>query len=243
MEEIDALLWLERLEELHELDWRSQLLSRKVRDRINPFEDFDDNQFTAHFRLPKASILHLIGLIEEQSSRTYSHSFSVSTWLRGLIVMWFYFIGAQQILIGDYADLHQSTVSRIVKWVSVSLAHLRHRFIFFPSEWWNKLYSSKSSRHRIVSRRHWFHRLHSRANLVPPRRVVRKQEWNFLCLVGQDILTMFESLTKSQIWCQLNVNTVLRKSRVKAHSPIHNTGLGEVFGILFTFSSKSRCLR
>lgn len=108
--------------------------STTIRDRSNPFEEFDDEQFSARFRLPKSSMVHIIDLIEEQSlPSTYSLGFSVPTWLQVLIAMRFYGTGAQQILVGDYAGLHQTTVSRIVKKISTAIAKLRDRFIAFPS--------------------------------------------------------------------------------------------------------------
>lgn len=133
MDRTDALLRLERLEELFDLNRRSQLRNRRLKDRSNPFEEFDDEQFSARFRFPKSSIIHFISLIEEKLPTSYSHSLTVPSWLQVLIAMRFYGTGAQQILVGDYAGIHQSTVSRIVKRISTAIAKLRQRFISFPT--------------------------------------------------------------------------------------------------------------
>jgi hypothetical protein len=105
---------------------------RIIRDRINPFELFTGPEFIRRFRFSKQNVVTIIELISVDISPKADRHFAVPPHLQVLIALQFYATGAFQITVGDLIRLHQTTVSRIVKRVSIALADKKQQFVKFP---------------------------------------------------------------------------------------------------------------
>ena len=105
---------------------------RIIRDRLNPFELFEDREFIRRFRFTKETVFHLINLLKNVVEPDTKRSYSVPSHLQILITLQFYATGTFQITIGDLIRVHQTTVCRIIKRVSIAIANKRNKFIIFP---------------------------------------------------------------------------------------------------------------
>ena len=105
---------------------------RIIKDRINPFEFFREEEFTRRFRFSKENVIFIVDLIYNDICPKVNRYYAIPPHLQVLISMQFYATGAFQISIGDLVRVHQATVCRVVKRVSVALARKKHRFVNFP---------------------------------------------------------------------------------------------------------------
>ena len=105
---------------------------RIIRDRVNPFELFGDAEFVRRFRFSKENVIYIIDLVYNEISPISRKYQDIPPHLQVLIALQYFATGAFQITVGDLTRIHQTTVSRIVKRVSVALARKRRRFIRFP---------------------------------------------------------------------------------------------------------------
>ena len=105
---------------------------RIIRDRVNPFELFGDAEFVRRFRFSKENVIYIIDLVYYEISPISRRYQDIPPHLQVLIALQYFATGAFQIAVGGLTRIHQTTVSRIVKRVSVALARKRRRFIRFP---------------------------------------------------------------------------------------------------------------
>lgn len=124
MEYINILNYVEIVENLRR--------ERILRDRLNPVEEYDEENFFHRYRFHKNTVLDLLGQIQEPLQRkVYRHTIAPVTQL--LVTLRFYATGAFLKLIGDSFGIHASNVSRIVKSVSECIARQRGTYITFPT--------------------------------------------------------------------------------------------------------------
>ena len=113
---------------------RNQLRRERVfRDRMNPFYWFsDEGDFIDRFRFTKGTVQYIIELVAHDIGPHTARSHAVPAFLQVLIALEFYASGTFQITVVDIIHVHQSTVRRIVKRVSIALARKKHMFIRLP---------------------------------------------------------------------------------------------------------------
>ena len=107
---------------------------RLFRDRYDPFDFYDDSEFKKRFRFTKVTTRYIITLIEmdERITRHTRRNAALPPYQQVLLCLRFYATGSFQITVGDFLNIHQSTVSKIIKHVSIAIAIRRNRFIFMP---------------------------------------------------------------------------------------------------------------
>lgn len=105
--------------------------SRVFRDRMNPMDQFNENEFKDRYRLPRNAVIQLVELLKHLEPMTHrNHSISAVEQL--LLTINFYASGGFQISVADNIRVHKSTACRIIKKVSVEIAKLRQNFIKMP---------------------------------------------------------------------------------------------------------------
>ena len=75
---------------------------------------------------------YIIGILTPRLTHSTNRSCSIPVHLQVLIALEFYATGCFQITVGDVIHVDQSTVSRVIKAVSISIAEKRRQFIKFP---------------------------------------------------------------------------------------------------------------
>ena len=122
---MDIVELLDRLEELR--------VTRALRDRINPFEEFTDEEFKNRYtRLYKETALSLVNLIADELQLSTTKNKFVPPFLQIAIAMRFYAKGNFQITDGDLIGVSQPTVCRTIHRVSREIAKNKKHFIKFP---------------------------------------------------------------------------------------------------------------
>ena len=123
----DELLYLNYLD--HDGGERVDVLM----DRGDPFEELSDIKFQERFRLSKPTVSYLLQQISEHLTYPTNRNHPVSPMNRLLTTLRFYATGAFNILIGDTANVHKTTVARIIHDVSSIIASYSPRYISFPT--------------------------------------------------------------------------------------------------------------
>ncbi|XP_018397205.1 PREDICTED: putative nuclease HARBI1, partial [Cyphomyrmex costatus] len=107
---------------------------RYIRDWINPFDIYNNQEFKRRFRFNKDSILHgILPLIENELICQNNRGLPISPLYQLLICLRFYATGSFQQVLGDTIIVSQPTVSRTVFRVSLLLARHLNRFVKMPS--------------------------------------------------------------------------------------------------------------
>lgn len=107
-------------------------LPRQIYTRANYFDTFDDVSFRRRFRLTKECVHNLLILIEHRLEYQHDLNNSVSPINQLLVTLRLFSTGGHLQSVADFAGMHLSTVSRIVKRVSEAIAQLYVAFIKFP---------------------------------------------------------------------------------------------------------------
>lgn len=107
---------------------------RVIRERINPFDMFDEIAFRNRYRLSKEAVRFVIHLIEDRLLSQAMHEKDISSALQVLITLRFYAKGCYQLELGDLHGVSQPTVFRIVAKVSRVIAVYLPRFVHFPDD-------------------------------------------------------------------------------------------------------------
>lgn len=107
---------------LHAYQMRRALRRNRVfRDRTNPLDVFNDNQFLRKFRFPRAFIYQLTGELEDNIKHPAARKGSLPPVLQVCLALRFYATGATQGVIGDLFGVDQSTASRTITRVTNAL--------------------------------------------------------------------------------------------------------------------------
>ncbi|XP_040071348.1 putative nuclease HARBI1 [Ixodes scapularis] len=105
---------------------------RVLRDRLNPFEDFDEDGLQQRFRFGRAGIMFLADTLRPDLERRTRRSRALSAEQQVIIALQFYATGNFLITAGDYIRVHVSSASRAVRQVTVALARRAQDFIRWP---------------------------------------------------------------------------------------------------------------
>ncbi|KAK5648091.1 hypothetical protein RI129_002983 [Pyrocoelia pectoralis] len=120
--------FIENLERYDSSDEDDFPRPRKVLNRANYFDTYDDVDFFRRFRITKPTTLLVFLLI-----KLFSRNSCVSPINQLLLALRFYATGSHLLNVGDFCGVSVSTSCRIVRRVSNAIANLRPRYINFPS--------------------------------------------------------------------------------------------------------------
>ena len=108
-------------------------VERVFRDRSNPIELYNDEEFKCRFRLRKDSVTTIIDLVEMELQRPTYRNHAVPPVLQVCACLRFLATGAFHQLVGDTAlGLSRPAVCRAVFAVTTALCRLAPTYIQFP---------------------------------------------------------------------------------------------------------------
>ncbi|XP_077490941.1 uncharacterized protein LOC144101647 [Amblyomma americanum] len=96
-------------------------LRRNLRDRQNPIQVYNNQEFLARYRFSKAAVLELLSMLPLHWN-TDGRGCPVPPLLQLLVTLPFYGAGAFQVVSGGLVNVSQPTVSRVVTRVSTMIA-------------------------------------------------------------------------------------------------------------------------
>lgn len=104
---------------------------RNIPDRVNLFDQLDGEDFRIRYRFTKNAVLQILSMIGDLEPTTHRNK-SIDGITQLLICLRFYATGSFQQVMGDLANIHKSTVCRIVQKITHAIAQLSHRYINMP---------------------------------------------------------------------------------------------------------------
>lgn len=102
------------------------------RERLNPFEYYNETEFLKRYRFTKVATEELIRTLQHQLERATARSHAVPVHLQVTAALQFYATGTFQMTVGDTIHLSQPTMSRIIRNVSVAIAVHSRQYIKYP---------------------------------------------------------------------------------------------------------------
>jgi hypothetical protein len=109
---------VDHIDEVDRLDLNDQLFPRRprtIRDRLDPFTFYDDEDFRVKFRFCKGDTLRIMDMIGNDLEPNQKKMMSVLLLTQLLITLRFFATGVFQQMDGDLFGISQATISRIVK--------------------------------------------------------------------------------------------------------------------------------
>ncbi|GAA6103008.1 putative nuclease HARBI1 [Tachysurus ichikawai] len=103
-------------------------------ERAQPLEQYTTEELYARFRFGKADIKYIADLVRPKLQRRTRRSHSLSVEEQVLIGLRFYASGTFYQVVGDNIGVDKSTVSDVVKAVSIALASLVNQFVSFQKD-------------------------------------------------------------------------------------------------------------
>uniref|UniRef100_A0A3B3I9Z0 Putative nuclease HARBI1 n=1 Tax=Oryzias latipes TaxID=8090 RepID=A0A3B3I9Z0_ORYLA len=103
-------------------------------ERAQPLEQYTTEELYARFRFGNADIKYIADLVRPKLQRRTRRSHSHSVEQQVLIGLRFYASGTFYQVVGDNIGVEKSTVSDVVKAVSIALASLVNPFASFPND-------------------------------------------------------------------------------------------------------------
>lgn len=121
--------------EFEESGTENQIIARRVvRDAENPLEYWEEEEFRSRYRFSKTNFLVLLNQLETDLKPNSDRNAPVPPMFRLLIALRFFATGQFQKTDGDLMQVHQTSVSRIVKQVATAIAKRRREYIKYPTE-------------------------------------------------------------------------------------------------------------
>lgn len=105
---------------------------KNIRRRPSYFEEFDDIDFHARFRLSKESVTAVLTEIEQEISHATEQNNAISPMNQLLLTLRFYATGNHLLSAADFSGVSKTSSHRIIHRVTNAIARLRPRFIKFP---------------------------------------------------------------------------------------------------------------
>uniref|UniRef100_A0A8C5H7U0 DDE Tnp4 domain-containing protein n=1 Tax=Gouania willdenowi TaxID=441366 RepID=A0A8C5H7U0_GOUWI len=99
-----------------------------------PLEQYTNEELYARFWFGNADIKYIADLVRPELQRRTRRSHSISVEEQVLIALRFYASGSFYQVVGDSIGVDKSTVSKVVKAESVTLASLVNQFVCFPRD-------------------------------------------------------------------------------------------------------------
>ncbi|CAK1592229.1 unnamed protein product [Parnassius mnemosyne] len=104
-----------------------------IKERINYFYDYDDEDFRIRFRLSKAAAHNPLIKIEDHLEFISERNQSISPINQLLTTLRFYATNNSQLMISDFSGLSTPTTQKIIHKASAAIASLNHEYINFPN--------------------------------------------------------------------------------------------------------------
>lgn len=108
------------------------LRQRRYRARESPLIELQDEDFFSRYRFSKQNFRRLLHLFDDDIKHPTARSDALSSELQLCIALRFYASGSFLEVIGDTANVHKSTVCRVVDSVSNMLCRRLDEFVYFP---------------------------------------------------------------------------------------------------------------
>jgi hypothetical protein len=129
-------LWLLQEEEEEDAEEELELPLRRpriFRDRANPMESFDEQDFIKRFRFSKLVTLDLVELVKADIEHPTKRSMAIPCLLQILCALQFFATGTFQLTVGDIIHISQASVCRIIKRVSQAFARKLNDYVRYPT--------------------------------------------------------------------------------------------------------------
>ena len=108
--------------------------NRVYRRELDPLNTYTENELRARFRFGRAGIEYIVNLVKEEISPNTRRSYSLSASTQVLLTLRFLASRSFLEVIGDtFHSVDKSTVSRVVRRITLALAAKAVDFIKFPS--------------------------------------------------------------------------------------------------------------
>ncbi|KAG5898847.1 hypothetical protein JTB14_014274 [Gonioctena quinquepunctata] len=114
------------------LDFVDMGYPRRIFLRPNYYEEMSQMDFFRRFRLTKPTVITLLTQIENQLEYPDDRTNSLSPMNQLLLTLRFYTSSGHMIQTADFMNVHVSTVSRVIAYVSPLIAYLRPRVVIMP---------------------------------------------------------------------------------------------------------------
>lgn len=113
------------------------IIPPKIREKVFRqhkifLDDFSEEELRSRYRFGRDSIEFLTEILENHLQRQTKRNHALSPTLQILVALDF-FVSSSFLPIGDTVGLPNSSVSRVVKDVSLALAQRQKKFILWPS--------------------------------------------------------------------------------------------------------------
>ena len=116
---------------LQQVNRRADRVFRREIDNILQY--YDDTELQKRYRFGRETINFIVNLVQDEISPETNRTHAVSATNQVLITLRFLASGSFQQVTGDtLASLYKSTVSRIIRRVTVALSREMNQFIKFP---------------------------------------------------------------------------------------------------------------
>uniref|UniRef100_A0A8C5ER96 Putative nuclease HARBI1 n=1 Tax=Gouania willdenowi TaxID=441366 RepID=A0A8C5ER96_GOUWI len=110
------------------------IVHRHYHFRRREYKQYTNEELYARFRFGNADIKYIAELVRPELQRRTRRSHSMSVEEQVLIALRFYASGSFYQVVGDSIGVDKSTVNKVVKAVSVTLASLVNQFVCFPRD-------------------------------------------------------------------------------------------------------------
>ncbi|KAJ3661617.1 hypothetical protein Zmor_006005 [Zophobas morio] len=121
---------------------------KTIRYRRNHYEEWDEVDFFARFRLSKRCVANVLEQIEETITYPTLRNDCLSAQNQLLLALRFYATGSFLSVAGDFCGIHKSTASKTIKRVSRALASLRPAYIRMPD--YEEIFNIRQSFYNIA---------------------------------------------------------------------------------------------
>ncbi len=113
----DTCKMADYLDHIQRIELADRVLRREavLRDRLNPFTYYHDDDFRIRYRLGKDAVLHLLTQISHIIEGKQVRATTVPPYIQLVIALRFYATGAFLRADGDLFGIHESSVSRIIR--------------------------------------------------------------------------------------------------------------------------------
>ncbi|KAJ8930924.1 hypothetical protein NQ314_016222 [Rhamnusium bicolor] len=134
MEDMDDFLeYVDNVDQDEDINVVHRLDKRYIRDMQDPFRFYEDNEFIKRYRFRKASVMDvLLPLVFNRLAKNNNRGLPIAPVIQLLIALIFYETGNFQLVNGDLRGISPSTVSLVIKRISVALAENLRNFVKFP---------------------------------------------------------------------------------------------------------------
>ncbi len=119
---------------LHDYNRNFPRKRKLYRDKVNPTEEYDDNDFYRRFRFTKPIFGEICDMLRPQLERKDNRGGSLTVACQVAAALRYYASGSFQQIIGDTIGMSQQSQSNVITSVSTALDSLIDDHIYFPTD-------------------------------------------------------------------------------------------------------------